>query len=150
MTLHLFYRLCHNNCLGMHRKSAITTNEAISLILEADSEKINRRRINRVSCNVLLVSNVKTNEGRLDFRRDGCGVWYQKNAKSALPVNSTSKQITKEEGDLFLWRTTFQCKGCPSLKRTEIYMRKDDADKPYEQHQYMYHEFFLFCYGLYL
>lgn len=88
---------------------------------------MNSRRVNGINCHVLLITNVNDDAGRLTFRRDGCGVWMQRNTKIALPISSRSRAVTSGRPDFFLWRTTFQCKSCPTLRKTEIYMRKNNS-----------------------
>lgn len=133
-TINFSYSLCHNNCVGVHRSDVLSTAEAITMILdnlEKETQSINNKRMDGVNCNVLLITKVNNDSERLDFRRDGCGVWLQKNSKCALSVNSSCRKVVEGNGDMNLWRNTFTCKGCPSLKKTEIYMKKADTGEYY-------------------
>lgn len=126
----MFLRKCHSRCNGMHRKEDISTKDSASLIVGADETCINKRRINGIACNVLLVTKITSNDDRLDFRRDGCGVWIQKNCKTKIPISNAIQGfciVPEEEAEMFLWRTTFACKACPTLKKTEVFMRRNDA-----------------------
>lgn len=113
--------------MGQHRKTAISSTEAVRLITTEDRTTLNEKPINGVKCNVLLITAAQNDKKRLDLRRDGCGVWIQKNTKSAIPISINTESIMKSKGDLYMWRTTFSCKSYPGLKKTEIYMRRNNA-----------------------
>ena len=67
----------------MHCTGRMTTDAAVELMVCGNDSEINKQRINGIFCNCAI---------RLDWRRDGMGVWLETKHKAKIPyIVSTMK-----------------------------------------------------------
>ena len=106
-----------------HHSHTVPTDLAVKLILaaETNSSIVNSDKIHDISCDALILSRISSHEERLDYRRDGFGVWVEGHRRSPEHYDSgTMKKAGEGTGDLIVRRMTWTNKAAPSLRRTEV------------------------------
>lgn len=124
----VIFRPCHCDRVGIHLNRWLDTSEAVKLMLvDSDSININKKRISTVLCNVAFLCEVKSEEDRLDLRRDNLGVWLPGHRRVKEPFLDDMK-TSQDLANSYVWRITSTCKAEPTLKRTEIHRKNKCSD----------------------
>lgn len=80
-----------------------------------------------VECNAVFLCTVKTDEERLDLRRDNLGVWMPGHRRAKESYRGREK-CTDDMCSSYVWRISSTNKAYPKLKRTEIFRRSKNSD----------------------
>ena len=112
--------------LASHYDHMISTEDAVRLIMstESDLNKVNKLHISDVLCNAVFLNWCTSHEARLDYRRDGFGVWRPGHHRSPEYFNSATQKRTAQKSDLIVRRLTSTNKAAPDLRRTEVYITR--------------------------
>ena len=78
----------------MHCTGRMTTDAAVELMVCGNDSEIKKQRINGIFCNCAILCHVESEKSRLDWRRDGMGVWLETKHKARIPYSVSTMKMS--------------------------------------------------------